>query len=60
VSENGSGAISGHRDRVALVGDACDCPTFDLRAGSVAGYGGAYILAEPLHETASYQEAFQR
>lgn len=49
-----------HRDRVALVGDACDCPTLISGQGASLAMGGAYVLAEALHETANYQEAFQR
>ncbi|QBD75600.1 hypothetical protein EPA93_06110 [Ktedonosporobacter rubrisoli] len=51
---------SWHQGRVALVGDACDCPTFASGQGSSLAMGGAYLLAEALHECADYQEAFSR
>ncbi len=46
--------------RVALVGDACDCPTLLSGQGASLAMGGAYLLARALHETASYEEAFRR
>jgi 2-polyprenyl-6-methoxyphenol hydroxylase-like FAD-dependent oxidoreductase len=46
--------------RVALVGDACDCPTLLSGQGASLAMGGAYLLARALHETADYQEAFRR
>lgn len=49
-----------HQDRVALVGDACGCPTLVSGQGASLAMGGAYLLAEALHETAEYQEAFHR
>jgi len=49
-----------HQGRVALVGDACDCPTLLSGQGASLAMGGAYLLAEALHETADYQEAFRR
>ncbi len=49
-----------HRGRVALLGDACDCPTLLCGHGASLAMAGAYLLAEALHETATYQEAFQR
>ena len=49
-----------HHGRVALVGDACGCPTLVSGQGASLAMGGAYILAEALHETADYQEAFRR
>ena len=49
-----------HRGRVTLVGDACDCPTLLSGQGASLAMGGAYLLAEALHETANYQEAFRR
>ncbi len=48
-----------HQGRVALLGDACDCPTLLSGHGASFAMAGAYLLAEALHETA-YQEAFQR
>jgi 2-polyprenyl-6-methoxyphenol hydroxylase-like FAD-dependent oxidoreductase len=49
-----------HRGRVALVGDACGCPTLISGQGASLAMGGAFLLAEALHETAEYQEAFRR
>jgi len=49
-----------HHDRVALVGDACDCPTLISGQGASLAMGGAYLLAKALHETANYQDAFHR
>jgi 2-polyprenyl-6-methoxyphenol hydroxylase-like FAD-dependent oxidoreductase len=49
-----------HRGRVALVGDACDCPTLLSGQGASLAMGGAYLLAKALHDTADYQEAFRR
>ncbi len=49
-----------HSGRVALVGDACGCPTLMSGQGACLAMGGAYILAEELHETANYQDAFRR
>ncbi len=49
-----------HHGRVALVGDACDCPTLLSGQGASLAMGGAYLLALALHETADYQEAFRR
>lgn len=48
-----------HRGRVALVGDACGCPTPLSGQGASLAMAGAYLLARALHEAASYQEAFQ-
>lgn len=48
------------KSRVALVGDACDCPTLLSGQGASMAMGGAYLLAHALHETADYQQAFQR
>ena len=47
-----------HQGRVALVGDACDCPTLLSGQGASLAMGGAYLLAKALHDTADYQEAF--
>jgi 2-polyprenyl-6-methoxyphenol hydroxylase-like FAD-dependent oxidoreductase len=49
-----------HQGRVALVGDACGCPTLLSGQGASLAMAGAYLLAEALHEAATYQEAFQR
>jgi 2-polyprenyl-6-methoxyphenol hydroxylase-like FAD-dependent oxidoreductase len=49
-----------HQGRVALVGDACGCPTLLSGQGASLAMAGAYLLAEALHETADYQQAFQR
>jgi len=49
-----------HQGRIALVGDACGCPTLISGQGASLAMGGAYLLAEALHETAAYQEAFRR
>jgi 2-polyprenyl-6-methoxyphenol hydroxylase-like FAD-dependent oxidoreductase len=48
-----------HLDRVALVGDACGCPTLISRQGASLAMGGASILAEALHAMDSYQDAFR-
>ncbi len=48
-----------HQGRVALVGDACDCPTLLSGQGASLAMGGAYLLAKALHDTADYQEAFR-
>ena len=42
-----------HHGRVALVGDACGCPTLLLGQGASLAMAGAYLLAEALHESAS-------
>jgi len=49
-----------HQGRVALVGDACDCPSPLAVHGASVAMAGAYLLAEALHESADYQEAFRR
>lgn len=49
-----------HQGRVALVGDACYCPTLLSGQGASLAMGGAYLLARALHETTSYQDAFHR
>jgi 2-polyprenyl-6-methoxyphenol hydroxylase-like FAD-dependent oxidoreductase len=48
-----------HQGRVALVGDACDCPTLLSGQGASLAMGGAYLLAKALHDTADYQQAFR-
>ncbi len=47
-----------YKGRVALVGDACGCPTLISGQGASIAMGGAYVLAKALHEAADYQEAF--
>jgi 2-polyprenyl-6-methoxyphenol hydroxylase-like FAD-dependent oxidoreductase len=47
-----------HQGRVALVGDACGCPTLISGQGASLAMGGAYLLAEALHEAGDYREAF--
>jgi 2-polyprenyl-6-methoxyphenol hydroxylase-like FAD-dependent oxidoreductase len=49
-----------HRGRVALLGDACDCPTPLSGHGASLAMAGAYLLAVALREATTYQEAFQR
>ena len=49
-----------YQGRVALVGDACGCPTLVSGQGASLAMGGAYLLAEALRETDEYQEAFCR
>jgi len=49
-----------HMGRVALIGDACDCPTLLSGQGASLAMGGAYLLARALHDTPDYQEAFHR
>jgi 2-polyprenyl-6-methoxyphenol hydroxylase-like FAD-dependent oxidoreductase len=49
-----------HRSRIALLGDACGCPTLLSGHGASLAMAGAYLLAKALHEAATYQEAFQR
>ena len=51
---------SWHQGRVALVGDACGCPTSLSGQGASMAMGGAYILAESLHTAPDYVSAFQR
>lgn len=48
-----------HQGRVALVGDACDCPTLLSGQGASLAMGGAYLLAKALHDSADYQQAFR-
>jgi 2-polyprenyl-6-methoxyphenol hydroxylase-like FAD-dependent oxidoreductase len=49
-----------HQGRVALVGDACDCPTLLSGQGASLAMGGAYLLAQALHESPDYTQAFPR
>lgn len=49
-----------HQGRVVLVGDACGCPTSLSGQGASMAMGGAYILAQALHETSDYETAFSR
>jgi 2-polyprenyl-6-methoxyphenol hydroxylase-like FAD-dependent oxidoreductase len=47
------------KDRVSLVGDACDCPSLLSGQGSTLAMVGAYILAGELKEAGgNYQRAF--
>lgn len=48
-----------HQGRVALVGDACDCPTLLSGQGASLAMGGAYLLAKALHESDDYQQALR-
>jgi 2-polyprenyl-6-methoxyphenol hydroxylase-like FAD-dependent oxidoreductase len=48
-----------HRGRVALVGDACGCPTLVSGQGAALAMGEAYLLAEALREASDYREAFR-
>ena len=48
-----------HQDRVALVGDACQCLTLLAGQGASMGMAGAYMLAEELHKAdGDYKIAF--
>ncbi len=49
-----------HQGRVALVGDACDCPSPLAVQGASVAMAGAYLLAKALHDSADYQQAFRR
>ena len=49
-----------HQGRVALIGDACGCPTLLSGQGASLALTGAYLLAEALYEAPTYQEAFQQ
>jgi len=49
-----------HQGRVALIGDACGCPTLISGQGASLAMGGAYVLARALHEASNYQEAFRQ
>ena len=51
---------SWHQGRVALVGDACDCPTLLSGQGASLAMGGAYLLAHALQEAVDYPQAFRR
>jgi 2-polyprenyl-6-methoxyphenol hydroxylase-like FAD-dependent oxidoreductase len=46
--------------RIALVGDACGCPTLVSGQGASLAMGGAYLLAEAVHEAVAYQDAFRQ
>jgi 2-polyprenyl-6-methoxyphenol hydroxylase-like FAD-dependent oxidoreductase len=48
-----------HQGRVALVGDACGCPTLISGQGASIAMGGAYVLAKALHEAVDSQDAFR-
>jgi 2-polyprenyl-6-methoxyphenol hydroxylase-like FAD-dependent oxidoreductase len=48
-----------HQDRVALVGDACQCLTLLAGQGASMGMAGAYLLADELHKVeGDYKVAF--
>jgi 2-polyprenyl-6-methoxyphenol hydroxylase-like FAD-dependent oxidoreductase len=48
-----------HRDRVALVGDACQCLTLLAGQGASMGMAGAYLLADELYKAdGDYKIAF--
>ena len=47
------------KGRVALVGDACGCMTLISGQGASMALGGAYILAEALHQNENYATAFR-
>jgi 2-polyprenyl-6-methoxyphenol hydroxylase-like FAD-dependent oxidoreductase len=50
-----------YQDRVALVGDACDCPSLLSGQGSTLAIIGAYILAGELKEAkGNYKTAFEQ
>lgn len=49
-----------YKGRVALVGDASSCPTLVSGQGASMAMGGAYLLAQALHEADDYQQAFSR
>lgn len=50
-----------HRGRVALVGDACCCPSLLSGQGSTLAMVGAYILAGELkNANGNYEQAFQQ
>ena len=49
------------KDRVTLVGDACDCPSLLSGQGSTLAIVGAYILAGELkHANGNYKTAFEQ
>ena len=49
------------KDRVTLVGDACDCPSLLSGQGSTLAMVGAYILAGELKEAkGNYKTAYER
>lgn len=48
-----------HQGRVALVGDACSCPTSMSGQGASMAMGGAYMLAQALHTQPDYTSAFR-
>lgn len=48
-----------HKDRVALVGDACQCLTLLAGQGASMGMAGAYMLADELYKAGgNYKVAF--
>lgn len=49
------------KNRVTLIGDACDCPSLLSGQGSTLAMVGAYILAGELHEAnGNYKVAFEQ
>lgn len=49
---------SWYQGRIALVGDACGCPTSLSGQGASMAMGGAYVLADALHNASCYDDAF--
>lgn len=49
---------SWHQGHVALIGDACGCPTLISGQGASIAMGGAFVLAKALYEAADYRQAF--
>jgi len=48
-----------HKDRIALVGDACQCLTLLAGQGASMGMAGAYLLADELYKAdGDYKAAF--
>lgn len=48
------------RGRIAFIGDACGCPTLVSGQGASLAMGGAYLLAQCLHQSADHRTAFER
>lgn len=46
------------KNRVCLIGDAAYCPSLISGQGASMAMGGAYFLAEALHNTTNYKDAF--
>lgn len=49
-----------YKGRVALVGDACGCPTSLSGQGASMAMGGAYMLAKALHTLPDHTSAFRQ